>query len=144
MLGTSFTVKASADKQRVEVRVISGKVALSPGDENNTIFLEPGFTGELLSGNQLNKYPTENQNFMTWKTGEMHFDNSSLKQVIETVQAHYGVQVLVDNPGILACDFTGSFRQADLHEVLEVLSISMNLSFQQKDHEIKLSGSGCE
>lgn len=80
VLGTSFLVKAYPD-QRVQVSVVSGKVAIQHKDHIAEIR-----AGEevLVTGNdELKKSPSIDPNLLAWKTGRLIFKNSLVSEVLK-------------------------------------------------------------
>ncbi|MDQ3392919.1 MAG: FecR domain-containing protein [Bacteroidota bacterium] len=144
VLGTSFTINAYHDQPQVEVKVISGKVAFSLLDESNTVFLEPGKKG-VLSGESKNVEALEidDVNFLSWKTHKLVFDGTRFNAVVKTLESHFGKRIIVENPEILNCRYSGIFEDPEMENALEVISATMNLDFKKENNTWIISGPGC-
>ncbi|MBC7919696.1 MAG: DUF4974 domain-containing protein [Ferruginibacter sp.] len=145
VLGTSFNVRAYPSETNVEVQVVTGRVAFSGrnADDTSRVYLTRGFKGELSAANALTKAAVENPNLLAWKEGRLAFNNTQLAQVVASLERYFNVPIRVSNPQLLACRFTGSFEEPDLEEILEVLKASVNLSYATDRRQYVLSGPGC-
>lgn len=145
VLGTSFAVTAYPQQAEVEVKVVTGKVAFSLQDESNTIFLEPGSKG-ILAGetSDIEKKEIEDPNFLSWKTQELKFDNTSFALVVHALESHFGDSIQVQSPEVFKCNYSGTFKNPEIESVLEVLSVTMNLEFEKVQGKYIISGPGCK
>ena len=143
VIGTSFHVSAYPDEP-VSVQVVSGKVAFSPRNEDNSIFLEPGMEGVLEEDNVPEKSAIEDLNFRAWQNNELVFSNTSLQQLAKTLEVYFNVHIEIDNPNLNNCRFTATFDQPDITEILKVLSIAGNLTYDQQGNQYTLYGEGCQ
>ena len=143
VVGTSFNVKAY-EKEKVIVSVVTGRVAFSSEkNEEERIFLEPGFKGILEGEKKITREKIGNENIIAWKNNKISFENTNLKEVVSTLKDYFGQEIKVENPQILNCHFTGTFDNPEIKEVLEILTISINSSYQQKEGLYILEGQGC-
>jgi transmembrane sensor len=144
VVGTSFNVKAY-ENEKVTVSVVTGRVAFSSEkDETSRIYLEPGEKGTLEKGEKIIKEKIENPNATAWKNNLLIFNNTNLKDVVSTLKDYFGRDITVANAQILNCRFTGTFEAPELEEVLEILSTSINSSYQIKEGHVILDGQGCK
>jgi ferric-dicitrate binding protein FerR (iron transport regulator) len=143
VIGTSFNVRAYPDED-VKVQVVSGKVAFSPRNEDNSVFLEPGFEGLLEKDKVPEKSAIEDPNFRAWQNHELIFNNTSLQQLAQTLEAYFNISMHIDNPNLANCRFTATFDQPDITEILKVLSITGNLTYDQQGNQYTLQGNGCQ
>lgn len=146
VLGTSFNVDAYPEGEIVAVTVQTGKVALaSKTSEEESLILMPGTTGILNKRDQsLKKKDKPDENAIAWKTGKLQFDKSPLKEVFTVLKDHYNIEIDVKNLEILSCRFTSTFENATVHEVMETLSISLELSISQIGNVYTINGKGCK
>jgi hypothetical protein len=144
VLGTSFNVK-SLSPDKVEVIVESGKVLFYENvNPENKILLIPGMKGYLDSGKPMMSGISHNPNELSWKTNRIIFNQTPMINVIQQIEAFYGIKVKVADPRLYDCHFTGKFYRQDLvQEVLETLSLSINGSYQLKNKEHILRSKGC-
>lgn len=145
VIGTSFNLKAYPDMP-VKVQVVSGKVAFSPAADDNAIFLEPGFEAELNTDQPLAeaKAPIEDANFRAWQNHRIEFQNTSLSEVIQLLEEVYHTEIQLENPDLANCRYTATFDGDALQDVLHILSVTGNLSFEQHGSTYSISGQGCQ
>ncbi|MES2731314.1 MAG: FecR domain-containing protein [Bacteroidota bacterium] len=150
VLGTSFNVRAYPQEARVQVLVVTGKVAFSAreGQINaaatpTKVYLTPGTQGELTAKNTLTQSAIKDPNGMAWKNEKLSFNNTPLPQVAAALERYFEVKVQVDSPQLLKCRFTGSYENPDIQEILKVLKVSLNLSYTTEKDMYILSGEGC-
>ena len=144
VLGTSFQVNEEADF--TEVCVESGLVEFStnePGKNNMSVNLKPGEMGVI--GNKLQgivKHKNDNQNFLAWKDGALSFERTNSTEVVKILEDVYGIQF--DLPENLKdCRLTAKFKQKSLEEVIQIISVTFNWSYEINKGKVVLSGEGC-
>jgi ferric-dicitrate binding protein FerR (iron transport regulator) len=142
--GTSFSVQADEKSNTVNVYVESGLVSLTNKlKEDQSMVIEPGYIG-ILSDNGIEKKINENENYLAWKTGKLEFRETGLAAVIGDLNHTYGTVIIIDNPEIGKCNFTGTFlNHQPVDTVLEVLKTAFKLDIKKTRSDIILSGEGC-
>lgn len=144
VIGTSFNLSAYAD-QPVAVQVVSGRVAFADAKKEEAVFLGPGEEAVLGATEKAPvKQPIDNPNFRAWQSRELHFANTSLEQLSQTLSEFYGQEVRLANPALRSCRFTADFEQPTLEEVLEVLELTGNFTITKTPQGYLVSGQGCE
>jgi ferric-dicitrate binding protein FerR (iron transport regulator) len=146
VLGTSFTVRSYVDEGRTEVQVLTGKVAFSTKEdrEENKVLLTPGFKAEVKSDEQIVKTQIDDLNFLAWKDNRLTFSNTRMDKVIRTLEKYFGVPIEVTDERMLACRFTGTFEQPTLQEIVDVLVVSVDLTYTRNYEQYIFSGRGCK
>ena len=144
VLGTSFTV--STHKGKTEVQVVTGKVAFSTKEDSatNKVLLTPGFKAVEESNGKISKSQITDTNFLAWKDNKLTFNNTSMQDVIATLENYFGVPIKVADPKLLQCRFTGSYTEPTLQEIIDVLVVSVDLVYTNKDGQYTLFGTGCK
>jgi ferric-dicitrate binding protein FerR (iron transport regulator) len=144
VLGTSFYVNAKVEQPTVDVIVHSGKVAII-GDKEERLVLTAGEKGAYNKSNgQLSKEENRDQNFISWKTRQLIFNNESLVNVVDKLNQTYHSNITIDNPDIYNCLLTATFEEQSIEIILEVLQETFDLIIEQKDGKILITGNGCE
>lgn len=143
VIGTSFNLRAYP-AEPVQVQVVSGRVAFSPANEDNAVFLEPGEEAAIgLDASKARKQTIKNPNFRAWQNHVLLFDNTSLTQIAHRLEEQYGIVVELAEPALADCRYTATFDNASLEEVLTTLSVIGNLSYQKQGNHYVLNGTGC-
>ena len=144
VLGTSFYLNAKAEQPTVDVIVHTGKVAII-SDNNEKLFLTAGEKGTFNKSNgQLIKEENRDQNFISWKTRQLIFNNESLGNVVDKLNQTYHSNITIDNPDIYRCMLTATFEEQSLEIILDVLQETFDLIIEKEDGKILITGNGCE
>lgn len=144
VLGTSFNVKAYKEEPQAEVFVVTGKVSFSTRNKSEKVSLLPGSNGifnkkdrTLISKNE------ENLNALMWKEKRLVFKKTPLREVVKTLRNYFKTEIEIKNEVLLDCRFTSSFNNPTLPEVIDVLSLAMNLKVEHQSDTYSLYGMGC-
>jgi hypothetical protein len=143
--GSSFIINSDKEHGNDEITVSSGKVECkSLLENNNRIAIFAGNSAVIKKGSDFKQNTIQDINYNDWVTQRIVFNNTKLDSVFETLEKYYNVTLTAHNSEILNCHFTGTFDRNNIDEILQVLSVSFNLSFDQKSKEFILSGNGCK
>lgn len=135
VLGTSFDVK-SYDPGQVEVSVVTGQVAFS--DRNNAqqrLVLSSGNKGILQAAKTLKQMPIEDPNFMAWKENRLAFQDTRIRDVINTLESYFNVKIVLADPEMGYLRYNGTFdpeQLSSLDSVLEVICPTVNLHWTKE------------
>lgn len=145
VLGTSFNLRAYPEEETVELWVATGKVAFAAEDKETQTLVPAGYAAILQKpANNISRFQSLTENAWGWKTGTLAFRGESLAEVLPVLERYYGVSLQLQHSQLANCRFTGSFQQAELEEVLQVLEATLQLEYTQTDkHTYTLSGPGC-
>ena len=145
VLGTRFNVNAYKQNSSVEISVESGMVALSAKqDPDNQIIIKTGSGGAYhKSQKELKLIPTFEPNTISWKTKELFFDDTPLKEVTDLINSVYGVNIVIMNRELASCTITVTFRGQSIDAILNVLVTTLDLQVTRTGDEIRLDGQGC-
>ena len=143
VLGTSFNVRAYGGPNSTEVFVATGLVNFSNINNKEGINLKPGETAATKNNTVLMLEPVESQNVLAWKEKQLIFKRSSLNTVIKNLETYFRIDMEIRNEDISRCRFTGSFSEPTLEEIIEALSVSLDLNIIKKDDIYIVDGNGC-
>ncbi len=145
VLGTLFNVKAYKKSDKIEVTVTEGKVSLYEKDLRKKQVIATRGERAVYDRNQkvVKKTINADQNYMAWKTRKLVFDNDNLSKVAETIGEVYHRKIVLANDGLDSCTLTTRFEEKDLNTVLKVLESTLDITIEQKNDIIYLSGEGC-
>jgi len=138
VVGTSFSVSAYPDKELVEVIVETGKVQvlnkMADTIKSKALILTPGDKGTLVySSNTLNKTTNGDPNFIAWKTHNLSFKATSLKEVIDDLQNVYKVKIRLDDSKLNELLLTAQFNNYSLDFILKVIETTFKIEVQEVD-----------
>jgi transmembrane sensor len=145
VLGTSFNVNAYKNNPTVEITVESGLVALSSKEDQKDLIVMKAGSGGSYNKDQmeLKLIPTSDPNSISWKTRELFFDASTLREVAALVNRVYEVDIVIMNEELASCPITVTFRDQTLEAILKVLELTLDLQLTRIGDEIRLDGEGC-
>ncbi len=147
VLGTSFNVRSYLDEKETTVSVRSGKVRFEPNNSQQNWDLTANEKVRYDFENQrFNKDTDESANDWSWHSGQLVFRNQLLKEVIPALEKHYDVKVSLTNTDILKCrTYTGSFKTDEVANVLEAITVALNLRIKQTaEASYILAGGECK
>ena len=146
VLGTSFNVNAYRKNPTVEITVESGLVAMSSKKDGQDQIVMKAGSGGLYhkSLNTLKLIPTSDPNSISWKTRELFFQETPLREVADLLNRVYDVNILIVNPELASCPLTVTFRDQSLEAILHVLEQTLDLQVTWDGKEYRLDGEGCE
>ena len=133
VLGTSFHLREDSVKRKVLLNVLSGKVAFFPkGKRREALILGEHEHAEYHDG-QIQQQVSLDLNFLSWKTRTLIFDNAPLPEVFEQLGKHFRREFDVVDAGLEAMAFTGTFKNQEMDEVLEEISLVMDIVFEENN-----------
>jgi ferric-dicitrate binding protein FerR (iron transport regulator) len=142
VLGTSFYLNAKPGLSSVEVVVSTGKVSFKTGRQE--VFLEAGDKGIFnKTKGSLSKEANEDENYISWKTKKLIFNNERLEMVFHKIEQTYGTKIQVLNPEILDCRLTATFDNQPVAIVMEIIEATFGFEISGQNGLVLISGSDC-
>lgn len=143
-IGTAFNINSYQDGgEGILIALVEGKVKVkrqktagSPAGKDH--MLSPGDMATYEPDNKsitISKFDVEAAT--AWKNGSLYFANSNESEVFNSIERWYGVDIQFNNNSSKKWDYSGEFKNQNLHQVLT--SISFTMAF---DYEIKNSNIG--
>jgi ferric-dicitrate binding protein FerR (iron transport regulator) len=78
-----------------------------------------------------------------WRNEVINFDNTSLAIAVKTLERWYGVKIETAT-GLEKCRITASFKKQSASEVLEIITSTLSLEFEEKNGGYYIKGGNCE
>lgn len=146
VLGTSFLVNADNTSDSVVIIVNTGKVEVTDkSDDQNTLILLPGERAVFYKKNSiLEKEENKDENYISWKSGKIIFNDSKLTQITRTLNKVYKVKIIINNDEIKDCRVTATFANQPLSTILTVISATLDVAVIKKGEIYEISGKGCK
>ncbi|SEJ19918.1 FecR family protein [Dyadobacter sp. SG02] len=151
VLGTSFKVTSFGNARTIEVQVLSGKVSVYENQEKSP----QNRNGVVLRPNQKITFDKEAKKLVpelvsapvmvesTVQVREFAFEESPLQTVLNALQKAYDVEIVVENPTLNNCTFTGDITGLPLHTQLRFICKSVNASYELRGTTFFVNGEGC-
>ncbi|WP_378183059.1 FecR family protein [Aquimarina sp. SS2-1] len=137
--GNSFAIHSTAEADLMTLVDGSAKVVHNITKEVKN--LVPGQSLYVATNKVyvLDKSP----NRFAWKTGILHYQNSSIEQIINDLGESYNAKIILKDANILNCKYSGSFEKATTAKVLTALVKSLDLQITKEDDVFMITGKGC-
>lgn len=143
VLGTRFNVNTRAAENKMSVVLASGKVSLYfKGKESENVLLLPGEKAEINTEEKIiDKSVNSDANYNAWMTGVVVFENADLGTVAATLEHVYRTKIILSNKDLKDCTLTATFKRQPIDEVMNVISVTLDLSVLKKDNTFYVDGS---
>lgn len=142
VLGTKFNVNAYRTNEKVEVVVAEGKVAVRGNEvsqnSKEVVLTEGEFTEVAENGQPLLPRKVDLGIHLAWIDKTIIFDYSSFEEVLNKINDHYGVEFEVRDSTLFDRRLTTVFSDESLTKVMEVVSLTLDLNFEQEGDKIIL------
>ena len=141
VLGTSFAVRAFPDDDMVRTTVVEGLVSFRPENESieEGVLLAAGDLGEFdLKQKRLSKEQAQNlAPYLSWKEGYLTFEQATMHEVKKQLERKYDIEVQFAEKDIELLELTAELKSRSLRNVLETISLSLNLSFDLEQEVVE-------
>lgn len=140
VVGTSFDVRSYSEDEKLFVAVREGTVKLSNADSNNDkLTINEGYKGIVSRTNgrlELELIEDPDLHF-GWMDGRLVFQNAPLSEVFTHLERWYDIEVEynLDDEELMKQKFTADLKTRSVREVLEVIKMSMGISFEILDDD---------
>lgn len=129
--GTEFNVDAYSKDNKMEVTLIRGSLNVINHRLNEQTKLTPGNLASLSNG-YLKVEKTDIDEKSGWKNGELVFRQASLLEILNKLERHYNVEIVLENPeGKSTVDYSirAIFRNETIDQIMDYLSASIKLKW---------------
>lgn len=141
VLGTSFNIRAFAEKDEYSLALATGKVMVSPTEApQDYVILEPGQKGTLdsLTG-RMSTTSFDYEEEIAWKEGILVFKDCAFATVRSRLEEWYGVRFVLENEPLEDFLVTGKFDNESLDNVLQSISYTGSFSYAFKENNVHLN-----
>ncbi len=127
VLGTSFNIKVGNSGQ-VFVSVLTGKVAFrNVKDKSQILHLLKGDQGKFdPNSEQLVKSHYSDENFLSWQTGIIRFNNKPLSEAVKVISDYYSKNIEIDK-SLKNRPITVTFNNLPLDEAIKIIEMTLNV-----------------
>ena len=140
VLGTTFNI-SQGPGDFLQLSLYTGRVAFSKGDRREVLI--PGQQIVVDIDGSIQKSSSAIDNAISWKTRKLIFDNTAMHDVVEDIEALYGVEIEIEDPSFANCPITTTFQNESIEEVLETIQLLFNIEIKFNGQEYRLIGKGC-
>ncbi len=151
VLGTSFRIRSKDDKNTIEVSVMTGKVSVYTGTEG----YDKRRNGVIATPNQKVIYNTELKTLRhdlmdapqmiapNAVIPDFDFKETPLREVLKLMQQAYKIEIIVGNPVLNDCVFTGDLNGLDLYRQLDFVCEVMGARYEIRGAAVFVNGESC-
>lgn len=134
VLGTKFNVNTRFEKTSVVLEEGSVEVSLKDtlNQKIDETIMKPGERAILTHSSPAIAMQKVDVNIFTaWLDGEMEFNETSLRSIVHSIEATYGVTISVGDSTLLKQKITGKIQNPDLKNLLTGLRKILDLEIEQ-------------
>jgi len=141
VLGTSFNVKSGTDDTQVTVK--SGKVQVTDKAKSQNAILQKGQKAIADKSGKVQKMTPKTLNELAWKTRQLDFDATPLKNVISDLEKYFDTEI--DATQLKAnCLYSGDVIEGDkIEDVLNGFKLLHQIKFRKTAKGYLVSGGNC-
>ncbi|MDW7692314.1 FecR domain-containing protein [Flammeovirgaceae bacterium SG7u.111] len=140
VLGTSFNINTLADPNKVDIALLTGKLAVYSPNEQKEILLPTERAVYDKNSGQISTGHFDAEQVLSWKEGILIFKGASIDEITARLERWYNCEIVfADNANLKAynkINFTGKFNHKTLKEVLEGMAIASGLQFELKNKKV--------
>ena len=119
------------------VRTPAGPVQILTS-ENDVFTLEEGSKITVKGGFSSTDDTPDIAGDTAWTKGTLHFDNTSMREVLESIERWYGVDITVRDHSVYRNSFTADFRSESINQVLELLAITCDIVYVVDGNQVTI------
>lgn len=137
--GTSFNVNSYPDEEVVTVALVEGKISLLIDGKEQ--FLIPGQVSYFDKSKKSVSIKSENiDRFICWREGKFIFRDTPLSSILRQLQRQYNVEINLTQPELGNYRYMATFRNENLDQIFELLSLSAPIKYQYEKGVIRSDG----
>ena len=140
VLGTAFNVRSHKNSDNVQVAVVDGKVSFANKtveEKRLSVVLSKGQYGYLdLKQHTIAVDNIAVENYLSWKSGRLVFEELSLFQVCTQLYRLYQVECNYENKEIKNLQFTANFSNDSIEKTLSVISLTLKLDYRKSENQV--------
>lgn len=151
VVGTSFHVSSNTGKVRSSVAVTSGKVKVFAAGKSRQgqepVFLTPNEQVVFDANTQAFAKSLVAQPVRVGGTGdakEFDFNNTSVNDVLHTIETAYGVTIRHDNAAFASCKLTAPLGDMPMFRKLDIICQTVGATYEVFGTDIVISGGACD
>ena len=143
VLGTSFNISAYASSQEIKVAVVEGKVFVEnkqgKGGKNSLTVTPKEMAVFNKASGKLNVHTFSYLKEIAWKDNIIHFENANMDEIIDELAKWYGVTFVLNKRITSNRDYTATYDNKSLEEILKGLSFAFNFKFTIDDKVVTIN-----
>jgi len=156
VLGTSFTVRSFEKDKSASVSVKTGRVSVHTKQEEQSVIRSDAqaSSGVILTPNQQVVFKKDLLHLVkTVVTNPIRlpetpapvllFDEAPVKQVFQTLEKEYGIEIIYNSETLSACFLTANLSGLSLYEQMDLICKIIKAKYEIVDAQIIIHSTGC-
>ncbi len=139
-IGTTFNIMAYPEEDRIETSLIEGVVQIEridpDGNKIPNIEMKPT---DLATYNRMSKEISirdiDDNRYFSWKEGKLIFNGEPMGEVVRKLSRWFNVDIVIADPELYELDYTATFINETLPQVLELIALMSPVSYSVSDRE---------
>ncbi|NQY67009.1 MAG: FecR family protein [Flavobacteriales bacterium] len=148
VMGTKFNVNGY-NEDSVVVTVVEGSVLVyTEGKDVDSFskkdYITEGYKGSVIQdASSSKKELNDNLNFLFWYDGKLRFQEEPLLSVINKLNKEWNTNFILESAGLNNCPLTTTFTQSSIEYIIELISLTLDVSIESNTDGQIISGEGC-
>lgn len=134
--GTSFI--ASSREKNDHITLFEGSVDVFHTHTGSKLSMVPGQS--VVIDDKGIRLLKKSPNHFAWKTGNLSYQNATVEDVLKDMRENFDIEINVQNPNILQCSYTGSFRKSSPQKIFNILELTLKVKIEQKNNIFVIFG----
>lgn len=135
--GTVFNLSCYSPEEELKLTLLEGSVEVLT-DKEDVFTLEEGSKITVKKESAYTDSTPDIDGDTAWKDGILHFDNTPMKEVLESLERWYGVEITVMGSSVYSNFFTADFHSESISQVLELMAITCDIVYSVDGNKITL------
>lgn len=143
---SEFNIRAKTHEAFVSITVKSGALKIKEISYKEGLALlvtEGNYCSVHKSQNLVYASSNRNENYLSWKTGNLTFNSLPIATVTDILAEYYNAKIELENKSLAYCLFTGTFSDQSIDTVLHKMQTDLRLVVRNVGDKILISGKGC-
>ncbi len=136
--GTRFNVYAYPENTISEVALVEGRVSVTYGDMEVKVLPNEKVCVNKKTGDMV-LLKTDNETETMWMKNKLLFVHDSLAHIFDVLQRRFGVVIKCSDDIDLKDQYTGSFRESNINEILDVLQMHYGFKYKHIGNHITIT-----
>lgn len=136
--GTKFNIYAYPESDFSEMSLVEGSVSLRSGDSVLKVSPNEKVCIDRCTG-RMNLMVTDNEVETAWLKKTMIFMHEPLYRVIDKLERRFGIQIECTDGISLSDIYTGTFKDRNITDILDVLKMHYGFDYHIDDNHIKIT-----
>lgn len=142
-IGTAFNVKSTPQSDSVFITVTEGIVDVKHGDDVVQLTQHQSVVYSKSTQQFYMQNKTISPNINSYKTKQFSFQETSLQEVIATVNAVYGEVLVLGSDDLGKCLISVDFRNESPQTMAVIITETLGLSYTKQQDKFVITGESC-